>query len=577
MATPLDRLASQYQGFRERYLSHDAVTAQLHAWASAFPDVAHLRSIGRSAEGRDLWLLTLGPEPERARPSAWVDGNMHASELCGSSVALAIAEDLLRLHLDPSFALHGLAPHVCELLRGVRVFVLPRMSPDGAEAVLQTGRYVRSNPRDHRPDRTRSRWLSSDVNGDGLALLMRRRDPTGEFVESSEVPGLMLPRRLEDAGPFYKVYPEGTLEPFDGHTIPDPDFLSDNDTDLNRNFPWSWMPEPEQEGAGRFAGSEPESRAVVEFVTAHPEIFAWLNLHTFGGVYIRPLGHAPDKKLDPADLALFRQIGEWGESLSGYPMVSGFEEFLYEPDKPLHGDLADFAFHQRGAVAFVCELWDLFRQLGIERKKPFADHYTHLTRDEMVRLGKWDREHNEGRVVRPWVPFAHPQLGQVEVGGVDTRVGLTNPPYEVLGRICAEQTAFFLRLAALAPDVRVHDVTVEAIETGVHRVRVRVSNGGYLPTYVVASAKTLPWNETVHVRARGEGCSVIAADGELRDLGHLEGWGRGLCAGAFALYFQRSRGSVSERSIEWLVRGSGSLVLSVGSCRLGWTDVRVNV
>jgi len=34
-----------------------------------------------------------------------VDGNMHAAELCGSSVALGIAEDMLRFHAE------GTVPH----------------------------------------------------------------------------------------------------------------------------------------------------------------------------------------------------------------------------------------------------------------------------------------------------------------------------------------------------------------------------------------------------------------------------------------------------------------------------------
>ena len=31
--------------------------------------------------------------------------------------------------------------------------------------------------------------------------------------------------------------------------------------------------------------------------------------------------------------------------------MRGFHEFLYEPDKPLHGELSDYACHQRGAQA----------------------------------------------------------------------------------------------------------------------------------------------------------------------------------------------------------------------------------
>lgn len=572
----LATLASLDRGFRSTYLGYDELTAQLRAWADAFPSLARLRSLGASPEGRDLWLLTVGPDPDRARPSVWVDGNMHASEVCGSSVALGIAEDALRLHLAPDAGLHALPAHVRARLRDVLFHVLPRMSPDGAECVLATGRYVRSNPRDTRPDRLAARWLGGDVDGDGLALVMRQRDPGGEFVESDAFPGLLVPRTLDDPGPYYKVYPEGTIERFDGHHVPDPHFLSDNETDLNRNFPWSWAPEPDQAGAGAFAASEPESRAVVAFVTAHPEVFAWLNLHTFGGVFIRPRGDAPDAKMDESDLALYRQIAAWGDALTGYPTVSGFEEFLYQPDKPLRGDLTDFAYHQRGCVAYVCELWDLFNQLGIERKKPFVDHYTHLSRDEWVALARWDAAHNAGRVLRPWRPFRHPQLGDVEVGGVDPRVGLWNPPYELLAAVCSAQSAHFLRVAALAPSVAVARVAREPLGGDLTRLDVTVENHGYLPTYVLSSAKKLPWNVALHATATAEGCTLATPSDAHREVGHLDGWGRGLHGGG-ALFYLRSRGTTGARTLSYVVRGRGVVRLRVGSCRVGWVEKAVEV
>ena len=132
-------------GFRDRYLSYDELTAQLRAWAEAFPSLVRLGSIGKTPEGRELWLVTIGEEPDRVRPSAWIDGNMHATELCGSSVSLAIAEDVLRLHVEPD-ASSALPAHVRACLREILVHVLPRMSPDGAEAVLKTGRYEEGIP-----------------------------------------------------------------------------------------------------------------------------------------------------------------------------------------------------------------------------------------------------------------------------------------------------------------------------------------------------------------------------------------------------------------------------------------------
>jgi hypothetical protein len=568
----LDALA---RPFRREYLDYDAVVAQLRAWADAFPDVCRVTSIGRSLEGRELLLLTIGRDPDRRRPSVWIDGNMHASEVCGSSVALAIAEDVIRLHVEegaPRPPADALPERARARLRDVIFHVLPRMCPDGAEAVLRTGGYVRSNPRDRR-ETQRPRWLAGDVDGDGTALAMRVPDPAGEFVESAEVPGLMLPRRLEDEGPFYKLYPEGTIAPWDGATIPDPFFLSDNDTDLNRNFPHGWMPEPEQVGAGRYPMSEPESRAVVDFTSAHPELFAWLNLHTFGGVYIRPLGAAPDRKMDPEDLAFYRQIADWGETYGGYPTVSGFEEFTYEPDKPLHGDLVEYAYHQRGCLAYVCELWDLFAQLGIPRKKPFVDHYAFMTRDDLVRLGRWDAEHNAGRLVRPFRACTHPQLGAVEVGGLDLRVGVTNPPYEALAEVCGRQSAAFLRVAAMAPALVFERASATPLPNGAHRVDVSIANHGYLPTNVLSSSKRLPWNEPLVAEVTVEPSGALAEPGRARvELGHLDGWGRGLHGAGSSIFFQRGRGSVSSRSLAWTVLGPGTLRIRVGGPRVGWIE-----
>lgn len=571
-------LAELSKGFRARYLDYAELTAQVQAWARAFPQFVRVESIGRSAEGRDLWLLTIGKDPDRARPGVWVDGNMHASELCGSSVALAIAEDAIRAHLEPGAPLHGLPAHVGDTLRNVLFHVLPRMSPDGAEAVLKTGRYVRSAPRDSRPNKAHARWIWGDVNGDGLALAMRKEDPTGEFVGSSEVEGLLVQRRLEDPGPYYKLYPEGTIENFDGSSVPSPYFLSDNETDFNRNFPYHWAAEPDQVGAGSLPLSEPEPKAVAEFASRRPQLFAWLNLHTFGGVFIRPLGAAPDNKMDQDDLALYREAAAWADELTGYPTVSGHDEFLYEPDKPLHGDLSDFAYHQRGCLAWACELWDLFRQIGLEKQKRFVDHYTHVKPADLVKLAKWDKEHNRGRSLPPWNKARHPQLGEVEVGGLDPRIGLWNPPPERIDEVCRKMSAWMMRIAAMAPVLAIGEVSVEPLGDGLHRLEVRVENRGYLATYVLPSAKKLPWNEPLHADLIADGgCKLAAPQEAHRELGHLDGWGRGLYDGTASFGHMQSRGSTSAKTTAWVLRGKGRVTLRVGSCRVGHIEKKIDI
>src|SRR6185369_14322321 len=131
---PGREVCSPMPSFRKDYLTYDELTAVLKGWEKDHPDVCSLRSIGRSEQGREQWLLVIGPDPDVVRPTVWVDGNMHAVELAGSSVALAIAEDAIRIFEGET--VHDLPAPVLDAIRAVRFFVLPRMSPDGAEAIL---------------------------------------------------------------------------------------------------------------------------------------------------------------------------------------------------------------------------------------------------------------------------------------------------------------------------------------------------------------------------------------------------------------------------------------------------------
>jgi hypothetical protein len=248
---------------------------------------------------------------------------------------------------------------------------------------------------------------------------------------------------------------------------------------------------------------------------------------------------------------------------------------VYQPDTPLHGDLIDFAYRQRGVLAYVCELWDLFKRIGIEKKKPFVDHYSHLDREHLLALAAFDRASNAGRIFRPFQPFSHPQLGDIEVGGLSPLVGIFNPPYELLAETCANQSAAFVRVMALAPRLVLGAPQIERLAPDVARVDVPVQNLGYLPTYVLASAKRLALDARIFLDVRAEGGVHVEPSEARLGVGHLEGWGRGRYETSG--FDAASRGTCSSRTVTFTARGHGRVVLRASGLRVGGADAVIEV
>jgi hypothetical protein len=550
---------------RQSYLRFADLQQHLKSLADAHPDLVRIERIGSSGEGRPLYVVVVGRDPDRARPALWIDANMHAGELVGENVALAFVDDLVALHRGDDR--HGLSAAVVARAKDALVYVMPCMSPDGAEAVHDDGRFVRSSPVHERAS-GRPRWRQVDVDGDGQVRRMRKRDPCGGFVESKSVPGLMLPRDIDDDGPFFALYPEGVIDDFDGESVPGWNIFDDNGLDLNRNFSAGWRPEPQQEGAGDFAGSSPEARAVMAFATKTPTLYFWLNLHTFGGVFIRPLGDGPDHKLPGDDRAVFRLVEEWAQQHAGVPTVSSFHEFCYVPERPLCGDLVDYAFHQRGAYAWSIELWDLFARAGLPRARRFVDVYVNQSRQQMEVLARYLQSLDASPLL-PWKEARHPQLGDVEVGGLDPRFSLWNPPPgPLIDDVARKHAAVFFRLLALLPQLAV-TATRAPLSPSTSLIEVVVENRGGIGTAGPASAKDVPHNEPVRVVVAD---AARVKDGAVRVVGHLAGHHAGRFGGSTTLPYQMS-GDPCRRTVRFVVDGAAPVVVKAGSVRTGFVEV----
>lgn len=84
----------------DTYYRYDALTRLLHAYAEEYPHLVRIQSIGKSYEGRDIWLLTItnfATGADNEKPALWVDGNIHASEVSPSTACLYLIHRLVSI------------------------------------------------------------------------------------------------------------------------------------------------------------------------------------------------------------------------------------------------------------------------------------------------------------------------------------------------------------------------------------------------------------------------------------------------------------------------------------------------
>jgi len=538
-----------------RYYRYQDLTALLEAYAAEFPSLVQLESIGKSYEGRDIWLVTVtnretGPASEK--PAFWCDGNIHASEVSASTAVLRLLQTLVdgATALRPDGVGEGGEPEKAAtpqclnapLLDSRAFYLVPRLNPDGAEWALETPpRIVRSSTRPYPYDEEDPYGLErQDMDGDGRILNMRVKDPNGPWKISEEEPRLLQRRDPgETGGTYYRVMPEGIFHNFDGLTMRG--HKVKQGLDMNRNFPGAWRQEFEQYGAGPFPTSEPEIHAAAQAIVARPNICGAVTFHTYAGLHLRPPSTKPDDDLPAEDVWAFKKIGEKGTEMTGYPAVAVYHDFRYHPKEVITGVFDDWMYEHRGVYAWTTEIWSPQRQAGITDYKYIDWFRDHPFADDLKML-KWSDEKLGGKGYIAWREFDHPQLGKVEIGGWDGQYAFRNPPSDFLGAEVKPLGDWVIWQASCSPCLELREIRTEPVGDGHVRIRFAVQNTGWLPTNVskIAVDRKLcrgvvgeVLRDGQPVEGKGESEPAWLHSGSLRqDAGQLKGWNH-VTAGGF--------------------------------------------
>ncbi len=538
-----------------RYYRHDELSSLLAEFETEFSNLVQITSIGKSHEGKDIWLATVTDKSKgkhQDKPAFWADGNIHASEVSASTTILHLLNKLCTKY--------GHDPEITRALETRTFYLCPRLNPDGADWSLETPpRVIRSSTRKWPYEDEELEGLErSDIDGDQRILSMRVKNDNGPWKISHLDPRLLERRDPGDtAGPFYRIFPEGLLHNYDGLTIKSrrtPEGL-----DINRNFPSGWRMESEQSGAGPFPTSEPEVRAMVQAVVDRPNICGSVCFHTFSGVNLRPSSRHSDDEMPAEDVWAYKKIGDAGERICGYPAISVFHDFRYHPREVITGTQDDWLFEQRGVYAWTSEIWSPQRQAGIANYK-YIDWFRDHPHEDDLKLLKWSDEKLDGLGYVDWKPFNHPQLGEVEIGGWDAHYAFRNPPPQFLEAEVSPLGDWVIWQALSSPLLTERDCVVESAGQGIHRVRIAVQNAGYLPTNVtkLAADKKIVRGVIAELNREGEANSGVGqsppawvVSGALRqDGGQLTGWNH-VPAGGFGWHADTTE---DVAVFEWVVR-----------------------
>jgi hypothetical protein len=468
-ATAQQHVPSKVDLAFNRFYDYEQMTQALQQLVQAYPDLLTLQSLGQSEEGRQIWLVTLNDPAtgtDTVKPAMWIDGNVHGNEIQAAEVVLYSI-----WYLTKSY---GQVEPLTELMQRCAFYFVPMVNPDGRANWFQnptTPHAQRSGQRpiDNDYDGRLDEDGPEDLDGDGHIGTMWRLDPNGTHRRNASDPRIIERVPRDEKGDLRWAGSEGIDNDGDGRINED----GPGGYDMNRNWPSDWQPNYIQSGAGDHPFSSPETRALGQFISTHPNIAAGQSYHNSGGMMLRGPGTASREGLyNRRDLAVYDALGQAGEEMLPFYDYQIIHADLYT----VHGGFVNWLAEGLGIVSFTNELWTTERILQDENK-PF---------DKEAQM-RWQDRLLFGQTFTDWTEHDHPTLGTVLIGGGTKHASRTPPPF-MLEEGCHRNFAFTMFHAANMPNLTVRYVQVEPLGQDLYQITVEIENDKLIPTRLAVAA-----------------------------------------------------------------------------------------
>ncbi|HOY16518.1 MAG TPA: M14 family metallopeptidase [Haliscomenobacter sp.] len=450
---------------QKTYSTFPQLTTRIKDLASKNANLASVSSAGKSAGGKDLWLLTLSQGNPSSKPALLLVAGLDGSHPAGSETLLLMAEKMLNNPND----------QVKDLLSKKTLYIIACANPDAWD--VSKGKFERSGnatASDEDRDGRVNEDPFEDLNADGLITQIRIEDPSGTYIPSKTDPRILVkadPSKNELGK--YLLISEGTDNDKDDNWNED----AEGGVNINKNFTYNY-PYFEKE-TGVYAASEAETKAVLEVL--------YRNLNIFGVIVFGPENNLSTATKYDASKTRSRIVtgplekdAAVAETVSKlYNTSTGLKN---APAMPLgKGSLVQTAYYHAGRFGFGTPGWWPQLPPPDTSQKQKAPAAATLSGDEI--FFKW-ADAEKVSVFVDWKEIKHPDFPgkKAEVGGL-MPYARWNPPVSYLDDIATRHNRFVLDLAAAMPSLDLVNAKVETLQAGVNRITVQVINKGFLPTF----------------------------------------------------------------------------------------------
>jgi hypothetical protein len=468
----------------DAYHTLDQVYESLTALNQAFPNLTTLEVVGKSEEGRPLYVMTVNnPKtgPAADKPAIYADGNMHGNEIQGGEICLYLLDYLL--------GNFGKNPEVTRVLDKTCFYVVPVVNVDGRYHFFADANTSSSNrglriATDDDNDGLVDEDFPDDLDGDGNICLMRRRDPFGAYKTDPEDPRLMVRVKPGEKGEWTILGEEGIDNDGDGQINED----SEGYVDANRNWGFDWAPPYVQSGSGDYPFSGTAIKALGEWTVAKTNICIGWSFHNNGGMFLRGPSRKGLGEYPPQDITVYDYIGRESERvMPGYKYLISWKD-LYTT----YGDSVEWLAQIIGAYAYCAEVYQTETEThhDMTSKIEMGGEKTAGGQDisERERI-KYNDNVVQGELYKPWKPFKHPAYGDIEIGGWVKMSERLGPPFTIKDLVHRNAMAVIFT-AKHVPEVSLEVTEVKPIAKNLYRVRTRLANSKAMPTMSYLAQKT---------------------------------------------------------------------------------------